>query len=66
MLYNESSNTVFLQPELVLCAMFGEYYETLSQDVYRFSGVAAMGPERNTRVSAVVALLPLRVLRSRP
>ena len=64
MLYNESSSTVFLQPELVLCAMFGECYETLGQDVYRFSGIAAMSPERNTRVSAVVALLPLRVHRN--
>jgi hypothetical protein len=64
MLYNESSSTVFLQPELVLCAMFGEYYETLGQDVYRFSGIAAMSPERNIRVSAVVALLPLRVHRN--
>jgi hypothetical protein len=64
MLYNESSSKLFLQPELVLCAMFGEYYETLGQDMYRFSGIAAMSPERNTRVSAVVALLPLRVHRN--
>jgi hypothetical protein len=62
-LYNESSMTVFLQPELLLCAMFGEYMERREDDVYRFSGVAAMRPDQNTRISSVVALLPLRVHR---
>jgi hypothetical protein len=63
-LYNEGSTTVFLQPELILCAMFGEYFETIGRDAYRFSGIAAMRPERNTGVSAVVGIFPLRVYRN--
>ncbi len=61
MLYNESSSMVSLQPELILCAMFGEYFETLAPSTYRFSGIAAMGPDRNIAVSAVVGIFPLRV-----
>ena len=56
-LYNQSSFTVVLQPELVLCAMFGELYETVDENVFRFFGVSEMRPEENTRISAVVALL---------
>lgn len=63
-LYNQSSFTVVLQPELVLCAMFGELYETVDENVFRFFGVSEMRPEENTRISAVVALLPLRVHRN--
>jgi len=61
MLYNAGSTTVFLQPELILCAMFGEYRQRLGPDSYGFSGTAAIGPDKNTRVSGVAAFLPLRV-----
>lgn len=64
MLYNEGSTTAFLQPELILCAMFGEYFQRLGSASYRFSGIAAIRPDRNTRVSAVAAFLPLRVPRN--
>jgi hypothetical protein len=63
-LYNEASFTVFLQPELVLCAMFGELCETVDRNVFRFFGVSEMRPDKNTRVSAVAALLPLQVHRN--
>src|ERR1700733_877277 len=63
-LYNEASFTVVLQPELVLCAMFGELYETVDQNVFRYFGVSEMRPKENTRISTVVALIPLRVHRN--
>ena len=62
-LYNESSTTLLLEPELVLCAMFGEYFERMDMSSYQFSGTAAVGSGRNTRVSAVIAMLPLRIQR---
>jgi hypothetical protein len=64
MLYNAGSFTVSLQPELILCAMFGEYFETIDPVRYRFSGIAAMRPDRNTYISAVAGLFPLRVHRN--
>jgi hypothetical protein len=63
-LYNHASFTVVLQPELVLCAMFGELYETVGQNVFRYFGVSEMRPDENTRIGGVVALLPLRVHRN--
>jgi hypothetical protein len=63
-LYNQSSPKVFLQPELILCAMFGEFFECLDHEAYRFSGPAAMSPVRNTRVSAVLGILPVRMHRN--
>ena len=38
-LHNEASFTVVLQPELVLCAIFGELYETVDQNVFRYLDV---------------------------
>jgi len=64
MLYNAGSFTVWLQPELILCAMFGEYFETMDPVTYRFSGEAAMRPDRNTYISAVAGLFPLQVHRN--
>lgn len=64
MLSNESSFKVSLQPELILSAVFGEYFQRLTSNSYRFSGCASMQPDRNTRISAVVGLLSLRVQRS--
>lgn len=61
MLYNAGSFKVWLHPELILCAMFGEYYQTLDSLTYSFSGEAAMRPDRNTYISAVAGLLPLIV-----
>jgi hypothetical protein len=63
-LYNQISPKVFLQPELILCAIFGEFFESVDGDAYRFSGLAAMAPERNTRVSAVLGILPIRMQRN--
>jgi hypothetical protein len=63
-LYNERSFTVVLQPESVLCAMFGELYETKDQNLFRYFGVSEMRLDENTRISAVVALLPLWVHRN--
>jgi hypothetical protein len=62
-LYNEGSAAVFLDPQLILCAMFGERFETLGYEAYRFSGIAAMRPDKNTGVSAVVGIFPLRIQR---
>lgn len=64
MLYNAGSFTVGLQPELILCAMFGEYIETIDSATYRFSGAAAMQPDRNTYISSVAGLFPLHVHRN--
>lgn len=61
MLFNAGSQIVFLQPDLILSAMFGEFIEKLDSESLRFHGAAAMQPDRNTIISAVVALLPLRV-----
>lgn len=60
-LYNVASAKVPLQPELILCAMFGELFEPLIDGSYRFSEIAAMGPHSNTIVSAVVGIFPLWV-----
>ena len=60
-LYNQSSMKVFLEPQLMLCAVFGDLFERLDNEVYRFSGDAATGPERNTGVSAVLGILPVRL-----
>jgi hypothetical protein len=56
----DNGSTVFLQPELVLRAMFGEQQEIVGQNAYRFSGLAEIRPHQNTRVSAVATLLPIR------
>jgi len=64
MLYDAASLTVCLRPELILCGMFGEYIETIDPVTYRFSGVAAMTPDRNTHISAVAGLFPLHVHRN--
>jgi len=44
--------------------MFGEYMYQLALGAFRFSGAAAMRPDGSTRISAVVALLPIRVHRN--
>ena len=61
MLYNAGSRKVWLHPELILCAMFGEYYQAIDSTRYRFSGNAAMRPDRNTYISAVAGVFPLVV-----
>jgi hypothetical protein len=63
-LYNQSSMKVFLEPQLILCAVFGDLFERVDNEAYRFSGDAATGPERNTGVSAVLGILPVRLHRN--
>jgi hypothetical protein len=60
-LYNERSILVHLDPTLILCALFGEYYERDSLNTYRLSGRAKLRADCNTTISAVVALLPLLI-----
>jgi len=37
-LYNQSSGAVDLQPLLMLCAVFGQLFDHLGPEIYRFSG----------------------------
>jgi hypothetical protein len=43
-LYNQSSGAVDLQPLLMLCAVFGQFFDHLGPEIYRFSGDAGMSP----------------------
>jgi hypothetical protein len=40
------------------------FFESLDNEAYRFSGPSAMSPGRNTRVSAVLGILPVRMHRN--
>lgn len=53
-----------LDPELLLCGMFGEMYERVAPGSYRFFGEAALKPGRNKNISAVVGLFPLQIHRN--
>ncbi|MCL4486938.1 MAG: hypothetical protein M1570_02250 [Chloroflexi bacterium] len=57
-LYNRGK-TGLLHPQQLLRAMFGEHVEPVGMNAYRFSGLAELRPHQNTRLSAVVALLPV-------
>jgi len=60
-LYNERSILVHLEPALILCALFGQYFQRVSPNTYRLSGTAELRPDCNTTISAVIGLLPLLI-----
>src|ERR1022692_2633740 len=49
-LYNERSILVHLEPTLILCALFGQYFQRVSPNTYRLSGTAELRPDCNTTI----------------